>query len=74
MEQEVIMNRVRAERNMQGWTQAELAQKINVDPSTVTRWENGGSIPEQKLIEMRNVFRCDIDWLLGLTEERRVAK
>ena len=67
------MNRVRSERAMHRWTQVELAKRVGVDPSTVVRWENGGSIPEQKLIEMRTIFNCDIDWLLGLTEERRTA-
>lgn len=65
------MNRVASERKITNMTQADLASQVNVDPSTVARWERGGNIPQDKLIEMRSVFRCDIDWLLGVSDERR---
>ena len=68
------MNRVSSERAMKGWTQTKLANELRVDPSTVNRWEAGGSIPEKKLIEMRGLFNCDIDWLLGLSDERQAIK
>lgn len=67
------MNRVCAERNMLGLTQVELAGEIDVNPATVVRWENGGSIPQQKLERMRDLFNCDVDWLLGLSDERRTV-
>lgn len=68
------MNRVSSERALKGLTQVELAEALRVDPSTVNRWEGGGSIPEKKLIEMRGLFNCDIDWLLGLSDERQAIK
>lgn len=67
------MNRIRAERCNKGWTQADLAKQVDVDASTVVRWESGGSIPDKKLVKMRELFCCDIDWLLGLSHDRRTV-
>lgn len=65
------MNRVCAERKNLGLTQAELAELVDVDQSTVVRWESGGSIPQEKMIKMRSLFSCDIDWLVGVSDERK---
>lgn len=65
------MNRVCSERKNKGWTQAELAERVCVDQSTVVRWEAGGSIPQEKMVMMRNLFGCDVDWLIGVSCERK---
>ena len=65
---------IRAERSRLGMTQTQLAKRLNVDPSSVVRWENGGTITQDTLINMRDIFGCTIDWLLGLTDERRPVK
>lgn len=67
------MNRVSAERKLKGLTQEQLAQNLAVDRTTIVRWETGESIPDKKLVAMRDVFGCDIDWLLGLSDERRTV-
>lgn len=64
------MNRVSSERCLIGITQADLAERLGVDKSTVVRWEAGGNIPVKKLAQMRLLFKCDLDWLLGLSEQR----
>lgn len=64
-------NRVKSERNLQGWTQSVLAKKVGVDVSTVIRWESGGSIPQKKMILLRELFKCDLDWLIGVSNERK---
>lgn len=64
------MNRVKAERALKGWSQAELASRLDVDPSSITRWEAGGCISQESIVEMRRLFGCSIDWLLGLCDER----
>ena len=65
------MNRVCAERKNLGLTQAELAELVDVDQSTVVRWESGGSIPQEKMVKMRSLVSCDIDWLIGVSDERK---
>lgn len=67
------MNRVCSERKLKGWTQEDFAYRVEVDPSTVVRWEKGGSIHQDKLARMRRLFCCDVDWLLGLSSERRTV-
>ncbi len=32
-------------RELKGWTQAELAQRIGLHPGTVSHWESGFQIP-----------------------------
>jgi len=65
------MNRVCAERKNLGLTQADLAGLIGVDQSTIVRWESGGSIPQEKMVKMRGLFNCDIDWLIGVSDVRK---
>lgn len=65
------MNRVCAERKNLGLTQAELAKEVGVDQSTVVRWEAGGSIPQEKMVRMRSLFGCDLDWLIGVSDDRK---
>ncbi|WP_323065215.1 helix-turn-helix transcriptional regulator, partial [Limosilactobacillus reuteri] len=43
-----------------GLTQSELAQKIGVTIQTISRWENGTSIPSPKRIKrMADLFNVD---------------
>lgn len=65
------MNRVCGERKNLGLTQVELAELVDVDQSTVVRWESGGNIPQEKMVKMRSLFGCDIDWLIGVSDERK---
>lgn len=67
------MNRVCAERKNLGLTQAELAKEVDVDQSTVVRWEAGGSIPQEKMVKMLSLFGCDLDWLLGVSDDRKTV-
>ena len=46
-------------------TVKDLADKLNVDRSTVTKWELGLSFPKTKLlIELSKIFGCTVDELL----------
>lgn len=67
------MNRVCVERKNLNLTQAELAKELDVDQSTVVRWEAGGSIPQEKMVKMRSLFGCDLDWLLGVSNDRKTV-
>lgn len=67
------MNRVCVERKNLGLTQAELAKEVNVDQSTIVRWEAGGSIPQEKMVKLRGLFGCDLDWLLGVSDDRKTV-
>ncbi len=60
---------LRYERELRGWSQADLAEKVRCDTKTVGRWESGDSIPRpyhrQSLCE---IFGKNADEL-GLVKE-----
>ena len=52
-------------RKQKRMTQNELAQLLNVDRSTVAKWENGKSLPRTEiLIKLADLFGCTIDELV----------
>lgn len=56
-------------RRYYGWTQAELARKLNVTGKTVSKWENGGGYPDVTLIpELAETFGVSIDFLMNSGE------
>lgn len=57
-------------RNAMGWTQAQLAEKMNVSFQTVSYWELDTFVPElQKLQRLAELFNVRIDRLLADTED-----
>ena len=56
-------------RRYYGWTQAELARKLNVTGKTVSKWENGGGYPDVTLIPLlAETFGVSIDFLMNSGE------
>lgn len=52
-------------RKEKGWTQTELADKLNVTNQAVSKWENGDSFPETaQLVPLSELFGVTIDELL----------
>lgn len=47
---------LKAARVNAGYTQAEVAEKIGVAPSTVRNWESGKTFPKQPAIELMCVL------------------
>ena len=37
--------RLKAERQKRGWSQARLAEQLDIETKTVSRWERGDSLP-----------------------------
>lgn len=49
-----------------GLLQQDLATKMGVDRSTVTKWENGDAMPRaDKLKQLSEILNCTIDDLIG---------
>jgi len=47
-------------------TQSDLAKELNVDRSTIGKWENDSSTPDfQKLLKIAAFFDVETDFLLG---------
>lgn len=56
------MGGIKILREKAGLTQLELAGALNVKQASVSRWENGDSMPSaDKLPELAKIFGCSID-------------
>jgi len=48
-----------------GWTQAELAQKLNYSDKTVSKWERAEAIPDIVVLKaIADLFEVKVDYLL----------
>jgi transcriptional regulator with XRE-family HTH domain len=61
-----IHNKVKDLRNEKGWSQKELAEKLDIHPVNMTRLEQGKSMPSvDTLIRLSDIFNVSIDYLLS---------
>lgn len=63
--------RIREKRNEIGISQTELAKKIGMDKTTVSKYESG-AIKNPKIstiILMANIFGCSVSYLMGFESE-----
>ena len=60
-------------RSSKNWSQSELAEALDVSRQSISKWENGTSVPElDKLIKMKDLFGITIDELVfGAPEDTR---
>jgi len=53
-------------RKKAGWSQEELADKMNVTRQSVSKWEGAQSVPDlEKMIRLSKLFGVSTDYLLG---------
>jgi len=61
----ILANNIRAERNRKNYTQAILAEKVNVSESTISLIERGKQTPSVFLVyDISSVLGVDINDLL----------
>jgi transcriptional regulator with XRE-family HTH domain len=60
--------RIRAKRDAAGWTQRQLAQMLDTDQGTVSRWENGDTPELRYLVRLAGAFNCTLDELVPREE------
>lgn len=64
-------NRLKTLRNEHSWTQADLANKINVSPKTIGAWERGTREPPiETITKLSDIFGVSADYLLGKTTQK----
>ena len=53
-------------RKENGWSQEELAEKLNVSRQAISRWENGSALPDaQNVLQISKLFNVTTDYLLN---------
>ena len=61
-------------RKQKNLTQAQLADRLGVDRSTVACWETGKCKPTaDKLVKVADVLGCTVDELLREEKEENIA-
>ena len=66
----VFQIRLKELRESRGLSQADLAQAIHTNQSTVAMWENGTNRPRNATLEkLANFFGVSTDYLLGRTDD-----
>lgn len=59
--------KIKALREARGWTQAELARRMNITRNGVNSWEQGLSMPSPAcLVDLAKLFSISTDYLLGV--------
>ena len=63
----VNIKALRLKRNL---LQSDIAEKMNIDRSTVAKWETGATYPRaDKLPELAKILRCSMNQLMKKSEE-----
>ncbi|MCL6584990.1 MAG: helix-turn-helix transcriptional regulator [Anoxybacillus sp.] len=53
-------------RKQQNWTQEDVAQKLNMSRSQISKWETGETLPDlQSLEKLSDLYGVSIDSLVG---------
>lgn len=61
----ILADKIILERKKNGWSQEELADKLNVTRQAVSKWESAQTSPDlQRLLEMSRLFGVSADYLL----------
>lgn len=61
----ILADKILALRKNMGWSQEELAEKMNVSRQSVSKWESAAAIPDiGKILELAGLFGVTTDYLL----------
>ena len=63
----MLSQRIFELRTAMGWSQVQLAERLNISKQTVSNWENENIQPSiEMLVRLSKLFRVSTDYLLGL--------
>ena len=61
----ILADKIIELRKKNGWSQEDLAEKLNVSRQSISKWEGAQSIPDMnKIIKMSEIFGVSTDFLL----------
>lgn len=62
--------RLKKARNARGLTQVEAAEKVGIDDTTISKYENNKSEPDNETLnKLSTLYNCSIDYLMGRTDK-----
>ena len=69
----MLGQRINDLRTAIGWSQVQLAEKLNVSKQTISNWENENIQPSvEMLVRIARLFHVSTDFLLGLDNIPRI--
>lgn len=61
----ILADKIIRQRKKNGWSQEELADKLNVSRQAVSKWESAQTIPDlEKILKLADLFGVTTDYLL----------
>lgn len=61
----ILADKIIRQRKKNGWSQEELAEKMEVSRQAVSKWESAQTIPDlEKILKLSNLFGVTTDYLL----------
>ena len=61
-------------RRQKGWSQEELADKLDVTRQAVSRWEGAQTYPDlPKLLQIGEIFDVSLDYLLKTRSKKHIV-
>lgn len=70
----MIYDLIKTLREEAGYSQAQLAKKLDVTRSSVNAWEMGLSTPTTNyVVALAKLFHVSTDYLLGINNQRQIV-
>lgn len=61
----ILSEKIMELRKKKGWSQEELAEKLEISRQSVSKWESGASIPDiDRILALSRLFEVSTDYLL----------
>ena len=61
----ILADKIIELRKKNGWSQEDLAEKLEVSRQSISKWEGAQSIPDMnKILKLSEVFSVSTDYLL----------
>ena len=68
----ILADRIIILRKKKGWSQEELAYKMNISRQAVSKWESDQSVPDiEKILQLSELFGVTTDYLLKDETEQK---
>lgn len=72
---EIFQERLKAARDLRGWSQSDLAGRAGMPPSSIAHFETGSRKPSfDTLRRLANALEVTTDYLLGRTDNPALAE